>query len=136
MKTQIEPNVVTKMSAVKGQYDFKNSEQLTAGVPGPRPATSFQHNSVGFHDISQASLYPRAQGCLNQYNNSSAQQISTQDMMLSNLNANLQDQFAANHSFNRTAPSTASLQIRGQQAPVLSQKMVRNFSGLGYQNGR
>ena len=57
-------------------------------------------------------------------------------MGLSNLNANFQDQFAANHGFNRTAASTASLQIRGQQAPVLSQRMVRNFSGLGYQNGR
>ena len=127
------------MSAVKGQYDFKNSEQLQPIIGGAGPLTSTQLNSNGFHQMSsQTSMYPRAQGCLLPSNNS--QQISTQGSLLTNLNNNLQSHYPANSGHGRISPSAAAnqtQQIRGQQqAADFNQKMVRSFNGLGGHNWR
>lgn len=58
-------------------------------------------------------------------------------MMLTNLNANIPGHLAVNNGVGRISPSTGLTQIKTSQVPEFTtQKMVRNFGGLGVQNSR
>lgn len=55
-------------------------------------------------------------------------------MMMTNLNTGIPGQMAANNGIGRISPSAGSVQTKAPE--FTTQKMVRNFAGLGVQNGR